>query len=259
MSGRRGRPGVADRRAGVITLYGRQPVAEALADTGLEVVRVIVAHGAHGDTVARILAAATARGVEVKRLPLDQVNRISRNKRQDQGVAADVAAPAIGTVEELAAAERRSASARVRLMALDGITTQENAGMILRSAAAAGLDGVIWPERGTAPLDPRVIKASAGTAFRIAIHRTPTLEEGLAALKAVGIAAIGLDAGGEADLFGTGLPDRAVIVVGAESTGLSDPVRALLDRTVAIPLAPGVESLNAACAATLAAFHLARA
>ena len=140
---------------------------------------------------------------------------------------------------------------------LDRLTNPANVGMILRSATAAGLEGVLLPRRGLPAIDPLVVKASAGVAFRAPVLRAATVEEGCAALAEAGFAVFGLDAGGSS-LLTAELPARVALVLGNETNGLSDSVRPLLDGLLAIPMHAGVESLGVASAGAVAAFELAR-
>lgn len=238
-----------------ITVYGRKPVLEALDDLGLRVDKVIVADGLHGEPVRAILAAARDRGVPVQRASAHRVKVLAGNGRHDQGVLADVVAPRMAPVAEFLHALGPDRAAAV--LVLDRLTNPANVGMILRSATAAGLDGVLLPRRGAPAIDPLVVKASAGVAFRAPVLRATTAEQGCAELRAAGFGVYGLDAGG-ASLLDAALPGRVALVLGNETDGLSDAVRPELDGVLAIPMHGGVESLNVASAAAVAAFELAR-
>lgn len=237
-----------------ITVYGRKPVLEALDDAALLVDKVILADGLRGEPVRAILDAARARGVAVQRASAHRVKVLAGNGRHDQGVLADVVAPRMAPVPDFLDAVGDGPAS---VLVLDRVTNPANVGMILRSATAAGLDGVLLPRRGVPAIDPLVVKASAGVAFRAPVLRAATAEEGCAALRAAGFAVYGLDAAG-ADLFDAALPDRVALVLGNETDGLSEQVRRELDGILAIPLQGGVESLNVASAAAVAAFELAR-
>lgn len=239
-----------------VTVYGRKPVLEALSDPTLEVDKVVLAEGVQGGAPRAILDAARHRGVPVRRASAQRVKVLAGNGRQDQGVVADVVAPGMRTVEAFVAGLGPDDGARV--VVLDGLTNPANVGMILRSATAAGLDGVLLPRRGAPSIDPLVVKASAGVAFHAPVLRAGTAAAGLAALAEAGFVLLGLDGGGRASLFEVELGDRVAVVVGGETDGLTDDVRGELHDTVVVPMAAGVESLNAACAATLACFELAR-
>ncbi len=233
-----------------ITVYGRKPVSEVLENEELAVSRLLVSHTARGAVVDRILAAAHKRSLKVERVTPKLVNKLSRNARQDQGVAADVEAPRMTTLE----AWLENAPARASVLAFDGVTTPGNVGLILRSAVAAGLDGVLVPRKGAAPISPLVIKASAGLAFQAPILRCAEPGPALKLLSDHGFVIFGLGGEGTDSLFDLARPERAVYVLGSESDGLSPASREQVDRWLRIPMARGVESLNVACAGTLVAY-----
>jgi 23S rRNA (guanosine2251-2'-O)-methyltransferase len=235
----------------LLTLYGRKPVLEALESPEAAVERLHVARGARGKEIDRLLALGAQQGAEIRRGSREDVSRISRNRRQDQGVAADVRLPAYGVVEDFVAAP----PARFALAALDGVTTPANVGMAIRSCAAGGLDGVILPEQGTCGITPLVLKAAAGTLFRTRVLRCERLAPALESLAAAGTRICVLSGDGAGSLFDAAPPERCVFVLGNESRGVSPAVRRLADETLRIPLAPGVESVNVAVAAALVAFQ----
>jgi 23S rRNA (guanosine2251-2'-O)-methyltransferase len=236
-----------------ITVYGRKPVLEALDDAALRVDKVILAEDVRGASARQILDAARDRGVPVRRASAHRVKVLAGNGRHDQGVLADVVAPRMAPVGEFLDGIGPSAA----VLVLDRLTNPSNVGMILRSATAAGLDGVLLPRRGLPAIDPLMIKASAGVAFRAPVLRSATVEEGCQALRDGGFAVFGLDAGGTS-LLDAELPARVALVLGNETDGLSASVRPHLDGLLAIPMHGGVESLGVASAGAVAAFELAR-
>jgi 23S rRNA (guanosine2251-2'-O)-methyltransferase len=237
-----------------ITVYGRKPVLEALDDAELRVDKVVLADDARGEPVRAILAAARSRGVPVQRASAHRVKVLAGNGRHDQGVLADVVAPGMQPVEDFVADLGNDPAA---VLVLDAVTNPANVGMVLRSATAAGLDGVLLPRRGVPAIDPLVVKASAGVAFRAPVLRAATAAEGCAALRGAGFGVFGLEAGGPS-LLDAALPRRVAQVLGNETDGLSPAVRDACEATLAIPMQGGVESLNVASAAAVAAFELFR-
>jgi 23S rRNA (guanosine2251-2'-O)-methyltransferase len=239
----------------VITLYGRMPVLEALLDPRAAVSRVVVAHRAEGGAIDRITAAAAARRVPVERADAARVTRLSGNGRHDQGVVADVASPGLQEVGTWLAAGPAGPAA---LLVLDGVTNPANVGLVIRSAVAAGLDGVVLPRAGVPAVGPLVVKASAGVALSATILQAATAADAVDAVAAAGFAAIGLTPGAGEDLWHARLPGRVALVLGGETSGISPEVASRLVACVRIPLAAGVDSLNVAVAGSLAAFELAR-
>src|SRR5262245_44106564 len=116
------------------------PVLEVLEDPDRRVDKVIVAEGARGANLERILAAADRRGVPVRYASPNRVKLLSGSGKQDQGVMADVVAPRMRTVPEFIEGLRGGKPYPV--LVLDGINNPANVGMIIRTATAAGLAGV---------------------------------------------------------------------------------------------------------------------
>src|SRR5215210_3146569 len=208
-------PGERSPKDTFITVYGRKPVLEALDDTDLRVDKVILAEGLRGGPVRAILDAARERGVQVQRASAHRVKVLAGNGRHDQGVLADVVAPRMAPVEEFL---DELGAGPAAVLVLDRVTNPANVGMLLRSATAAGLDGVLLPRRGVPAIDPLVVKASAGVAFRAPVLRAATAEEGCAALRDAGFGVYGLAEGGPS-LLDAELPGRVALVLGNETDG----------------------------------------
>lgn len=251
-----GRPGATSPRDTFITVYGRKPVLEALDDPALEVDKVVVAEQVRGTSVQEILDAAAARGIAVQRVSAHRVKVLAGNGRHDQGVLADVVAPRMRPLDAALATLRGPAG----VIVLDAVTNPANVGMILRTATAAGFDGVVLPRRGVPAIDPLVIKSSAGVAFRSPVLRTATADQACQLLRGAGFAVLGLSgsAPGAISLFGDPMPRRVAFVLGNETSGISAAVTSRLTGWVTIPMAGGVESLNVASAAAVVCFEWAR-
>ncbi|HWO67989.1 MAG TPA: RNA methyltransferase [Umezawaea sp.] len=237
-----------------VTVYGRKPVLEALDDPRLDVDKVMLAETARGAAAREILDAAKRRGVRVQRATEQRVKVLAGNGRHDQGVLADVVAPRMLPLD--LALDGPEAPRGV--LVLDGITTPANVGMILRTATAAGMDGIVVPRRGVASVDPLVVKASAGVAFRAPMLRCATAAEAAANLRAHGYPLFALDANAKESIYTADLPERAAFVLGSETNGISDDVRPHVTGWLSIPMFAGVESLNVASAAAVLCFEVVR-
>jgi 23S rRNA (guanosine2251-2'-O)-methyltransferase len=238
-----------------VTVYGRKPVLEALGDHDLRVDKVVIAEGLGGPVIAEIKEAAADRAVRIQRATAHRVKVLAGNGRHDQGVVADVVAPRMRALED---ALDDPAHAPRSILLLDGLTTPANVGMILRTATAAGIDGIVVPHRGVASLDPLVVKASAGVAFHAPVLRAQTAGDAAEMLSEAGYPLYALDAGAPDDIFTADLESRAVFVLGSETAGLSEDVRYRIAKSLSIPMEAGVESLNVASAAAVLCFELLR-
>lgn len=236
----------------LLTVYGRNPVLEALQDPTTSIYRLHLASSNKSAAVIdEIIALARAKNAEIQYHDRLALSRISKNAKQDQGVAADLICKGYQTCTQFLHAPPAS----YNLLALDSINNPQNLGMIIRSACAGNIDGIILPQQGSAQIDPLVIKASAGTVFRAPILRCEKLAETLALFKQQGATVCGLSSHASATLKEFASPSRCIYVLGNESAGVSREVTALCNARVKIPMNNGVESLNVAVTAALIAFR----
>ncbi|NNC81846.1 MAG: RNA methyltransferase [Acidimicrobiales bacterium] len=240
-----------------LTVMGRKPVIEALHDESLEIDKVLISSKAQGAEINTIAGMAMSRKIAMERVSEQKVTAVARSSRHHQGVVADVVAPEMQHLSDFCEQRRRGKDWACSVLVLDHVHNPANVGMILRSATAAGVDGVVVPHKGTADIGPVAIKASAGVAFKAPILRCEDMAEAMALLVDHRFAIVGLDAGGESIVEAT-LPERAAFVIGNESDGLSVAALAACDQTLSIPVDNGVESLNAAVAASLVAYEIRR-
>jgi len=236
---------------------GRKPVIEALHDQTLSFDKILVSDKAQGPEIDTIMGMAASRKVTVERVSEIKVTAVARTNRHHQGVVADVIVPAMELLNDFCEKRRRGKDYACAVLVLDQVHNPANVGMILRTATAAGIDGVVVPHKGTAEIGPVAIKASAGVAFRAPILRSEDTTEAIAILEQHRFELFGLDAEGDS-LFDAELPERVAFVIGNESAGLSPNARAACDGLLSIPLHNGVESLNAAVAASLVSYEVAR-
>jgi len=247
-------------RRRLVTIFGRKAVLEALRDPALGCRCLHTASSNRGGGILRdIERLARERDVPRREHSREELARISRNGRQDQGVALDVFCPQmrdLGDYLETLPEATVSPALPQRLLALDGVTNPQNMGMALRSAAAAGLTGVVYADRGNPALGPLVIKASAGTVFRAPLLRCADVPSAARALTDQGFTLYRLRSDASETLWDADIAARAVMVLGGESEGIGPALRAMSGRDLAIPMANGVESLNVAVTAALVAFRL---
>lgn len=240
-----------------ITIYGRRAVLEALESDTVQVLRV--AHEPHITHAFRkqLRAAARSRDITPEELPREELSRITADPRNDQGVAAHIHLKLVQDPESFAQTlTGKRAALPTRILALDNVTNPQNIGMIVRSVRAFGFHAMLWPTVGSPWVSGLIIKSSAATVYKTTILPCRHLADGLIDLQRRGFALIGLDASTQATPLPQHTPPhRALYIVGSETHGLSNTTRDLLDDSVRIPIAPQVESLNAAVAASLVCFH----
>lgn len=234
----------------LITIYGRNVVLEVLHDDSISIHKVHLARSNRQEGIIKtILQLSKQRGIEIKEHSKEQLSRISRNAKQDQGVAADIIAPNYKSADDYF----KMQSGSFRVLALEGIQNPQNLGMIIRSAAAGNIDAIVLPKKESAKLSPLVIKASAGTLFKIDILYCDTLNEVLKELPD-DTDVYALTSHARQTIHDIRPSPRSVFVLGNESEGVSESVTKLCNASLAIPMNRGVESLNVAVTAALIAF-----
>lgn len=131
-----------------------------------------------------------------------------------------------------------------------------NAGTLLRSAEAFGVTGVVFGRFGVDPYHPKVVRSSMGAIFRTPLA-VASPDDAQPVLSALGSRTAGLMARGER-IGASALAAVSVLIVGHERHGLGT-WEALCNRRLAIPMAGGVESLNAAVAGSIALYEASKA
>jgi TrmH family RNA methyltransferase len=149
------------------------------------------------------------------------------------------------------------ATALPLLVAVAGVQDPGNLGTILRSAEAFGASGVMLGEGTVSPFNPKVVRASAGSLFRLAVVRV-ALDNILPELRACGLRLVATSSHTGVPLHKASLSDPLVLFLGNEGAGLSRDLLGRMDEIVAIPHSPRVESLNAGVAASIVLYEISR-
>ncbi|RZQ61676.1 23S rRNA (guanosine(2251)-2'-O)-methyltransferase RlmB [Amycolatopsis suaedae] len=247
----------AKKAEGPELIAGRNPVVEALR-AGVPATALYVALNVDADDrVTEAVRLAADKGISILEVPREELDR-KTNRAVHQGLGLQVPPFEYAHPDDLLAAAQDSGEPPL-LVALDGVTDPRNLGAVIRSAAAFGAHGVLLPGRRSAGVTAVAWRTSAGTAARLPVAVATNLTRQLKAWAKEGLMIAGLDADGSVDIDGLSLAtDPLVVVVGSEGRGLSRLVRETCDATVSIPMAAGVESLNASVAAGVLLAEVAR-
>ena len=236
-------------------LYGLHPVLEALRakDCGLH--RIYLEQGRRGRVVDEILGLAKARHVPVAFEARDGLDRRAGTARH-QGAVGIAAAKGYLSLDDLL--EAISGLDAPLLLVLDGIEDPHNLGAILRTAEAAGAQGVILPTRRAVGLTAAVAKVSAGAIEHLSVARVVNLAQAIERLKAARFWIYGLDAKGSRSYAEVDYRGPVALVVGGEGRGLRPLVAGRCDGTVRIPMRGKVESLNVSVATAVVLYEILR-
>lgn len=236
-------------------IWGRHPVLEALRAGS--VVRLVIASGRTDASVfsdARAIAGAAA--IHVEELPLAELERRVQNEHT-QGIAAQIHSLRELDLHDLLIRTRQSERTPF-LLALDQIQDPHNLGALLRTADAAGVHGVLTPDRRSAPLSGTVAKVSAGAISYVNVSRVTNLSRALLSIKESNIWVVGLDGEASESLYDLDLSIPLVMVLGNEGSGLRRLTRQHCDFLAHLPMAGHVGSLNASVAGSIAMYEVVR-
>lgn len=142
-----------------------------------------------------------------------------------------------------------------RVLVLDQLRDPGNAGTMLRTAAAAGVDVVIFSTGSVDPYNPKCLRSGMGAHFRVPVVEA-TWEQITAYCEKLNVYVTAADAHARYDHVNW--RDRWAIIIGAESVGVGEAAEALASQRIGIPMAAATESLNAAVAAGVILFEAAR-
>jgi TrmH family RNA methyltransferase len=226
-------------------------LAEALA-AGVTVAEVV----AEPDAPLELVARAARAGARVLQVPAGSLARVAATVTP-QPVAAIAAIPAPGPDPAAGRGPGGSAGAPLSLV-LVGVGDPGNAGTLLRSADAVGASDVAFCDGSVDPYNPKCVRASAGSLFRVPVVRSAGAGEVLDRLGAGGVRRIGAVARGGRPYDESDLAGPVAVVLGSEAHGLAPAVLARLDEQVTIPMRGPMESLNVAMAGTVVCFEAFR-
>lgn len=180
----------------------------------------------------------------------DNVMRALADTATPQGVVAVAATPSFALSALGAGADLVLVLAQVR--------DPGNAGTLVRSAAAAGADCVVFSTGSVDPFGPKSVRASAGSVLKVPVGRGEALAASLTTLREKGFAILAADGRAETLLYDIDMTKRTAIVLGNEAWGLGAEAEVEFDASAALPMEGDVESLNVATAGSLFLFEAVR-
>lgn len=234
-------------------IAGRNPVIEALkAGKSLNTVYV---SSEGGGSLGLICKMANEKGIVVKQVSDSKLSAMSGGASH-QGVIASGSCAEYVTVEDILAISEKKGT-KPFIIICDEIEDPHNLGAIIRTAEAAGADGIIIPKRRSAALTETVFKTSAGAASWLPVARVPNIPAAIDILKENGVWIYGTDAEGE-DYTRSDMTGSVGLVIGSEGFGMGRLVREKCDFLLKLPMYGKITSLNASVAAGIFMYETVR-
>ena len=173
-----------------------------------------------------------------------------------QGILAEVEMPKHRLLEEKFLEIAYEKTGKIKLLILEDTADPGNLGTIMRTAEAAGVTGVIMGKGTVDIFNPKVVRSTMGSIFRLPFAYVDDLKAVILRLKRDGISFYATHLKGKESYRDISYSDKAGILIGNEARGLSDEIANLADTYVIIPMQGKVESLNAAVAAALMLYEV---
>lgn len=233
---------------------GRNAVLEVFK-SGRDIEKIIVAKGNTEGTIRRIMSMAAEKGVVLQQVERRRLDEMSQTKNH-QGVIAIVSSHSYVNVEDILERARQKGKDPF-IIILDEITDPHNFGAILRTADAAGADGVIISKRRSVGLTATVAKTSAGAIEYVPVAKVTNIAKTIDGLKKEGLWIACTDMDGKS-YFESDLKGPIALVIGSEGDGVGRLVKEKCDFTVSIPMYGEISSLNASVAAALFMYEVVR-
>ena len=237
-------------------VYGLHPLIEAI-ESGKTFDKLFLQKGLRGGSNYQILRELIKKHhIPFQTVPLEKLNRLTQ--KNHQGVFAFMSPIDLHHLENLLP-QIYEAGRLPLLLVLDRITDVRNFGAIVRTAECAGVDTVIIPSKGAAPINSDSIKTSAGAIFKIPICKENNLSKSLRFLKNSGIRLIAATTEKtNVDLYKLELSGPLAIIFGNEETGISSPCLSLADDRLKLPVLGEITSLNVSVSCGILLYEIMR-
>ncbi|ASB50984.1 23S rRNA (guanosine(2251)-2'-O)-methyltransferase RlmB [Alkalitalea saponilacus] len=233
-------------------IYGIRAVIEAI-ESGKSLEKVFVKSGSTGELFQELMQLMRQKGINWQKVPVERINRFTT--KNHQGVVATISPVEYQELESVVNKAMEDGR-KPFILVLDGITDVRNFGAIARTAECAGVDAIVIPDKGGAPVNADAIKTSAGALFRVPVCRASKMWYAMKFLKEKGFMLIGASEKSEADYKDVNYKQPIALVVGAEDKGISSQVLKMMDQVVSIPVKGESGSLNVSVATGIVVYEI---
>ena len=236
------------------TIYGTRPVIEAIL-AGKDIDKVMIQSGLTNDLIKELLAVAKQSGIPVVFVPAEKLKRLS--SRNHQGVMCHLSPVSFASLDNLIFNAFNQGRDPFFII-LDRVTDVRNFGAIVRTAECVGVDGIIIPDKGNAPITGDAMKTSAGALNHVPVCREKDLKKTMRTLRENGLRIVACTEKTEKSLFDADLKGPIALILGSEEDGISDVLLREADDLVRVPLRGKIDSLNVSVAAGVTFYEVIR-
>ncbi len=235
-------------------IFGLHSVIEAIR-SGKDIEKILLKKGLQGELFEELMDEIKETNINTQRVPMERLNRITR--KNHQGVVAFVSAVTYQNIEDVLIGLFEDGQNPLVLV-LDGITDIRNMGAIARTAECAGVQAIVIPEKGGAPINADAVKTSAGALHNIPVCRVKNLFKTVEYLKNSGLQIVAATEKADDNYTEVDYSGPTAIVMGAEDKGVSSQILKICDRGAKIPIVGSISSLNVSVAAGVLIYEVVR-
>lgn len=235
-------------------IYGLRAIIEAI-DANQPINKVYLQKGLKGDLFKELEANIRKNNISNSYVPVEKLNRLT--EQNHQGAVANISLINFQEFEPLAEEIIKKNTSPLFLL-LDQISDVRNFGAIIRTAECSGVDAIIVPKTGSAPLNDDAIKTSAGAAFNIPISKVDHLKDALFYLQASGVKLIAATEKTNDSIFDIDFKESCALIMGSENRGINPSILKMVDSKAKLPLLGKISSLNVSVACGVFLYEVVR-
>ena len=233
-------------------VFGIWPIVEALREAK-SFNKILIQKGNKSEEIGEILRLCRKLEIPIQTVPVQKLNRIT--KKNHQGIIGFTSPIDFLSLEEVIS--RIYEEGRYPfLLILDRITDVRNFGAICRTAEAAGVDAIIFPEKESAMIGPDAIKTSAGAIFNLDFCREKDLLESVEHIKNSGIKIVSCTEKTDKSYKELDFKGPIALVMGSEEDGISEEILKISDIKSSIPMLGKTKSLNVSVACGILLYEI---
>ena len=234
-------------------IFGIRVVIEAI-NSGKTISKVYIQKGLSGHLFSELNSLIRQHNFPSSYVPVEKLNTLTKHQNH-QGIVATISAVDFHQLEDVLTANK---SESPLYLLLDQITDVRNFGAILRTAECTGVNAIIIPNQGSAPLNADAIKTSAGAAFKIPICKVSHLLDAIYQLQAEDIQIVSITEKTENNIYQTDFSKPTALIMGSEHKGISPAILKIADVKAKLPLLGEIESLNVSVACGVSLYEVVR-
>ena len=235
-------------------LYGIRAVLEAIeANKSLE--KIFLQKGLKGDLYFKLENKIKEKNLSFSYVPVEKLNRLTINNHQ--GVVATISPISFFDLDELVTAVKNNKKDPIFIV-LDQLSDVRNFGAIIRTAECTGVDGIIIPKSGSAPINGDTIKTSAGAVFNIPICKVDHIKDAIYYFNTSDIITVAATEKTENSIYDINFKKGCAIIMGSEGKGVSPSVLKIVDKKAKLPMYGKIASLNVSVACGVFLYEMVR-